>query len=67
MGEDFIASMARFIRIFIYIGTISLLLLLVTASPQFDAVSTSDLGDSVTPQAPATSLNPGLDALPDDA
>lgn len=56
--------MARFIWRLLYIGTISLRFHLVTASPQFEIASTSDLGDSAIQHA-ATLLSPDPDALPD--
>lgn len=60
--------MAPFIWKFLYLtGTISRLLIAVTASPQFDKDFTLPaLGDSPIQQL-ATPLNPAPDALPDDA
>lgn len=61
--------MTLFIWKFLYIGTISQLLIPVTASSQFNTDFTlSALGDSPTTQQAATNpLNPAPDTLPDDA
>lgn len=59
--------MARFIWKFLYIGTISHLLIPVTASPQFDNDFTLPaLGDSPTQQV-ATLPNPAPEVFPDEA